>query len=253
MERSKDGNRVPQGAPKHDFQDVEVITEFHIARDLKFAGWPLEEHNAEPSEDAEPSKDAEPKKDAPDVVIVAGEELVVCEGKYFSVLNVEDLKDQLRSQRQQVRHLFRNRRKLRAYRHVAILPEKLDLNDDVDAVLTWDDIRVLAQDLMGVEHYVTLRFREAVKRYIPRGDPKLRNYDGTLTFDEMREKCKKDGDRIKVGHMGGATELLRDLVNPDKKTRWKWVDPVTNKGNRDQRNWVGGARWLEIVESKRGA
>jgi hypothetical protein len=32
---------------------------------------------------AVPSEEDKPKKDAPDVVIVAGQELVVCEGKFF--------------------------------------------------------------------------------------------------------------------------------------------------------------------------
>ena len=35
------GDRGSKGTTGYDFKDVEVITEFHIARDIKFAGLPL--------------------------------------------------------------------------------------------------------------------------------------------------------------------------------------------------------------------
>ena len=51
----KSGKQNPKGTPKNDFQDVEVITEFRIAQELKVAHlWP-EEANVEPSEEGEPS------------------------------------------------------------------------------------------------------------------------------------------------------------------------------------------------------
>jgi len=77
-EHDKDGKQdFPKGTPEYkNFEDVEVITEFHIAQDLKFAGQNL--FNVEPSEEGE-----QEHKDAPDVVIIAGRELVVCEGKFF--------------------------------------------------------------------------------------------------------------------------------------------------------------------------
>ncbi len=87
-ERNESGERVTKGAPQYDFQDVEVITEFHIARDLQFAHLPLAA-NVEPSEEDEPER-----RDAPDVVIRAGRELVVCEGKFFSDFNASDLNNQ---------------------------------------------------------------------------------------------------------------------------------------------------------------
>jgi hypothetical protein len=62
-ECNKSGVRGSKGAPRYDFQDVEVITEFHIARDLQFAHLPLAA-NVEPSEEDEPER-----RDAPDVVI----------------------------------------------------------------------------------------------------------------------------------------------------------------------------------------
>jgi hypothetical protein len=99
------GNRGPKGTPDYDFHDVEVITEFHIKRDLKFADKFGEDANGESGED-----DERERQDAPDVVIVAGQELVVCEGKFFSELSRRDLNKQLCSQRRQVQLLFHSRK-----------------------------------------------------------------------------------------------------------------------------------------------
>jgi hypothetical protein len=106
-ECDRSGTRGSKGATKYgDLKDVEIITEFHIARDLNFAGLPLAANVAWTAEPAEPDEEGEPEQlAAPDVVIMAGEELVVCEGKFFSTFNAQVLNDQLRSQRSQVRHL----------------------------------------------------------------------------------------------------------------------------------------------------
>ena len=248
-ECNRSGERERKGETKYDFQNVEVITEFHIARDLAFAGQQLEV-SVGSSEEGNPER-----RDAPDVVIVAGRELVVCEGKFFSDFNAHDLNNQLRSQRRQVRHLFHNRPQIRAYRHVAILPERFDEMTiiDADVVLTWDDIRELAENdkLMGPDHYVTVRLREAVKRYRREGDPDIHNYNDILPFDAMRKKSRELGDKIWVGHTGGETDLRkRDLVYAEKKS-WKWRDEAT-RGRWDRRNWLSGVLWLEVVESKQG-
>jgi hypothetical protein len=64
-ERDRSGKRRSKRTPNYkNFQDVEIITEFHIARDLKFAGFRLEP-NAIPSED-----DERERRDAPDLVII---------------------------------------------------------------------------------------------------------------------------------------------------------------------------------------
>jgi hypothetical protein len=180
---------------------------------------------------------------------------VVCEGKFFLFFSdgdADDLNEQLGLQRRQVRHLFLNR-SIRAYRHVAIVPfVPTTANIDADVVLTWADIRDLAEKLMGSHHYVTDRLRNAIERYRPPVDPTIRNWDGTLPFREMREKCQKSGNKIEVGHTGGKADLLTlSLVEAEKKQR-KWRDPETNKGAIIPGNWMPGARWLEIVESSHG-
>ena len=265
-ECNRSGDRGRKGTTRYDFQDVEVITEFHIARDLKFAGLPLDDTDcrggegasAEPpreARDVAPSEGGESKKDAPDVVIIAGSELVVCEGKFFNGFNPTELNQQLCSQRCQVRHLFLNRPSIRAYRHVAIVPFMPKTAIDADVVLTWADIRDLAKELMGA-HYVTDRLRKAVERYSeddgPDG-PYIPPWDGKLSFHDMREKSRKLGNEIQVGHVGGEAALLKlSLVDAEEKRDWKWRYPEMNKGHIIPGNWLPGARWLEIVESVRG-
>jgi len=213
--------------------------------------------------DVGPSEEGEPKKDAPDVVIVAGPELVVCEGKFFNGFNLTDLNEQLRSQRCQVRHLFLNRPSIRAYRHVAILPpEPFDMpailagtrsmDAGADVVLTWRDIRDLAEKLMGAHHYVTDRLRVAVRRYEEEddGDPGIPNWDGkNVLFDAMRGKCKTE--RIQVGYVGGEAALLKLSLVEAENRKWKWRYP-DNRGRVIPGNWLEGTRWLEIVESSHG-
>jgi hypothetical protein len=196
-ERDKLGEPQPKAHPGYDFTNLQVITEFHIERDLTFAGMQLELVKGQ-------------KRDAPDVVIVAGKELIVCEGKFFSEFGRLDLNEQLLSQRRQVRHLFRHRPDLRAYRHVAILPAVLEGHVDADAVLTWADIGDLAENLLGAAHYVTQRLREAVKMYNqqlaanPGSGP---NYEEMLPFDLMVRKCQQSGTEIWVGHDKGEANL----------------------------------------------
>ncbi|MGC2222790.1 MAG: hypothetical protein WA624_10680 [Methylocella sp.] len=259
-ERNRFGYRETKGTTKYDFQDVEVITEFHIARDLKFGGLPLDvtawsREEATSAEPMRPREEGEPKKDAPDVVIVAGQELVVCEGKFFNGFNTNYLNEQLRSQRCQVRHLFLNRPSIRAYRHVAIVPpERMDSTTaiDADVVLTWADIRDLAEKLMGA-HYVTDRLREAVRRYEDDEDDEgqgIPNWNGkNVLFDAMREKCKTE--KIQVGYVGGEAALLKLSLVEAENRKWKWRYPE-NKGRIIPGNWLPGARWLEMVESTRG-
>ena len=247
-EHKEPGKREPKGTTEYDFQDVEVITEFHIKRDLKSAHMLPEETNAEPNDE---------KLAAPDVVIVAGRELVVCEGKFFSDFDAkaQALKDQLHLQRRQVRYLFGkfpNRPHMRAYRHVAIVPFDPKIDIGADVILTWDDIRDLAHELMGRHHYVTVRLRNAVEKYnAKRGVLGTPYFNAKISFDEMREKCQKEGDKIWVGHRGGEVDLrkrnLGYVKNPEKQ--WKWRDQKT-KGHAVERNWLSGTRWLKIIDLK---
>lgn len=234
------GAQGTKGTAGYDFKDVEVITEFHIARDLLAADLPLVANVADEEGERE-------RRDAPDLVIVAGHGLIVCEGKFFSNFNWPDLKNQLTSQRSQVRHLLPHRQ-IPAYRHVAILPENPTIDIGADAVLTWNDIRALAEKLMGPEHYVTVRLRNAVKRYEESGDLSIRNYDGILSFNDMRTKCQQHGI-VEVGLVGGKGALRKLGLGDAENKNWKWRDP-TNKGRVDPTNWLRGKDWLDAYSAE---
>ncbi len=224
---------------------VEVITEFHIARDLSFAD------RLQPSEraDSEVQESETERRDAPDLVIVFDDELVVCEAKFFDTVSLHRLDAQLESQRRQVRYLFNDRPRLKTYRHVAILPMEPKATLDCDAVLTWSNIADLAERILTPEHYVTLRLRAAI-RYFQElvgepGEP-VPNYDGILPFDVMLEECRSRGDAIAVGHVGGEADLLRRPRQYLFGKPWKWRDPHTNLGVAVPRNWIRGARFAEL-------
>lgn len=278
-EHNKIGQQNKKDVLDCHYQDVEVITEFHIARDLRFAGLhmcssaspPDGAGSAEPPSvvadeveddllDRPPAEAAihlhsadvaRQRRDAPDLVIVAGQEMWVCEGKFFgqTPYNLNDLNHQLCSQRVQICHLFCNR-SLRAYRHVAILPELHYPREsiDADAVITWDDIRQIAEDLMGPHHYVTVRLRKAVERYRKlQGCPGICSWDGRESFAEMLNKSRASPKPLQVGCAGGENALRRMSLPKLEERIWRWRDPETNKGNIIRKNWLSAKCWLRIL------
>jgi hypothetical protein len=249
-ERDRSGNAAPrrQGHPTWRPETVEVITEFHIARDLAFAGKLGTADTASPSGQASERE----KRDAPDLVIVLDDELVVCEGKFFDPCDLTTFNRQLRSQRRQVRYLFTVRPGLRAYRHVTILPVEFNEPPDCDAVLTWSDIADLAAQVLGPVHYVTGRLGAAVERYQALvGDPDVKNYDAVLSLDAMLERCRVFGDAIHVGHAGGEANLLRRPLAYLEGKPWRCRDPRTNTGVAIPKNWILGTRFVELIERRR--
>lgn len=236
------GKKKPRVAPKFDYSDPEVITEFHIARDLHHYGGSLA------SSVAEDLDEGPEKRDAPDVVIVLGKEMIVVEGKFFVGFSASDLQAQLRSQKRQVRHLFENRPSLRAWTHVALIPEAVE-DLDCDAVITWDDVAKLSQSLLGPEHYVTQRFMKAVARF-PHGSvgSGIKNYESTLSLAEVLDLCKSEGDQVWVGHTGGESNLKQRGLSYALAKPWKWRRGDT-AGAVSPSNWIAGSRFPLVIES----
>jgi hypothetical protein len=231
-------------------ETVEIITEFHIARDLRYSG--LLTGDAWVAGDGDTEEAA--TLDAPDLVIRLGDALIVCEAKFFSKSNRDKLNQQLRSQRQQISHLFRACSDLRSYQHVAILPLKYNDDVDCDAVLTWEAIGRLSERVLGAGHYVTRRLAAAIELYDRRtGDPETRNFDGVLALDTLLAKCGAEGDRIQVGHHGGEADLNRRDMSYLRAKAWKWRDPAKNQGVTVPAHWIPGRRFLQIVREHTGA
>ena len=145
--------------------------------------------------------------------------------------------------------MFNARPGLRAYRHVAIVPAEFSTPLDADAVLTWADLADLSRAVLGSDHYVTLRLRNAVDRYQRvAGEPGVRNYDGILPLDAILLKCAVESE-IEVGHTGGENALVERGLSYAQSKAWKWRDPRVNEGVAEQRNWIRCDRFAHVIES----
>jgi hypothetical protein len=244
VERSGGGAEVERSSRKYDLNYFEVITEFHIQRDFRHYA-----HLTSITSD----DDVEETWDVPDLVIATKSDLFVCEAKFFdSKFNLKDFNTQLDSQRIQVRRLLTDR-KLTAYRHVAILPDHAIRSEQLvdlhaDGLLTWSDIRKLAKKVMGSNHYVTNRLRNAIKRH-PRslGKPGIPNYDDLVSLGGAKAICSALGNDVQVGHNEGAGRLGRyDLKRLKAKPRWK-LRYSSKRALVREYTWIYGAEWLRMV------
>jgi hypothetical protein len=244
-EHDAEGKKKPRVTPTFDYSDPELITEFHIARDLHHYGGTLASFV---SEDVD---DGPEKRDAPDVVIVLGQEMIVIEGKFFVGFSASDLQAQLRSQKRQVCHLFENRPTLRAWTHVALIPEFVE-GLDCDAVITWAEVAGLSNQLLGPQHYVSQRLQKAVDRFPPSSiGSGIRNYESTLSLDQMLGLCEDEGDKIWVGHTGGEANLKQRGMAYALAKRWKWRRTDT-AGAVSPANWISGSRFPVVIASLGG-
>lgn len=244
-EHDRAGQLVRRAGPTPTWskETVELIAEFHISRDLTFAGKLSVARRFDP-----PNGEDRERWDAPDLVIGLDGEMLACEAKFFADFNVPKLNQQLRSQRSQLTHLLKLRPTLRAYRQVAILPEVPREQVDADAVLLWKDVATLADSVLGEDDYVTRRFKAAVKLYESQyHEPGIRNYDGVMSLEDMLHECQKRGDAIEVGHIGGRRDLLSKPPEYLRRKRWKWRDRVTNRGKVVRGNWLLGTVFLSIA------
>ncbi|HLA82602.1 MAG TPA: hypothetical protein VJP78_13435 [Thermoleophilia bacterium] len=239
---------------------AEIITEFHIKRDVVYFKKRNGENNA--------SKGLETlgeKHSAPDLIIVVGEEMVICEGKFFAKLGqrgLRDLDSQLRSQRKQVDKFLVTARKCSRYRHFALLPERYDHPPDCSGVITWREVAPLAGDVLGPAHYVTQRLERAIRYYEEvTGDSGAPYFNGVLPLTAaeegkslgMEDRCREEGDRILVGHRDGAVGLrARSLDYAESKPwKWRWLNPPEALGHIVDKNWIRGKEFLEVIEALR--
>ena len=240
-ERDAAGNLKPKrNHPEPDATDhansPQIITEFHISRDLDYAGFSLdpafkEEH-----------------LDVPDLVLIWHNRLIVCEAKFFTSFNLTTLNQQLSSQRQQVSHPLEARPELTGYLHVALLPQDLGDQLDCNAVVTWREVGDLSGSVLGDNHYVTQRIKNAVERWDESTrDSESLNYDGVDTLDDVILRCLKHGDRVEIGHIGGPGNLRMKPPEYVRQRLWKWRNPETNTGRTVRRNWIPGGTFMRAI------
>jgi hypothetical protein len=157
----------------------------------------------------------------------------------------------LKSQREQIKHLFEHRPELaESWWHVALIPVRYDGDYECHAVITWEQVTDLANEVLGSSHYVTVRLKNALDRYSREfGDHSdgARNYDGIRELEDVLSYCRQINE-IEVGHTGGESDLRRRGIEYAKNKPWKWRNPKENRGVTDRRNWMRGDRFLKIIE-----
>lgn len=240
--------RGARGLPvEFDFSDPEVMTEFHIARDTDYYR-------------KTPRVKNDDKKDAPDLVIVLGEALIVVEAKFFGATKLTALQIQLESQRRQVQILVDERPHLVPL-YIALMPDATRYREacsECNALITWQDIAVLAANVLGPSHYVTHRLENAVLRHKMRPPVKsrvllngfrvshARNYNDIVSYEVVIEKARVEGNAIQIGYVGGEKALAVRGLAAIKTRRWKWR---RHDGYPDQKpNWIEGETFVNIID-----
>lgn len=230
-----DGVQPEQSQYKYnDFEDYQILSEFHIARDLQHAGL---------IDSISFNKDEH--RDAPDLVIIAVKEIIAIEAKFFGRFNLKSLSNQISSQKKQIEKLlpYLNAKN---HRHVAVIPEKMDGLLDVNAIFTWKEMADLSASVMGVDAYVTKRLQRAVERY--RSNLSIRsgpNFDGIGEYNEIKERCER-GEEIAIGFAGGLSRLKGERLGKLQERMWKWRRP-SNTGRTVGRNWIDAKAWLQAI------
>jgi len=232
----------------------ELISEMDLARDIHFySSWlpGLEDIMAREADSIRP-----------DVVIIADGLLVVIEAKFFhDSVSPDKIRGQILAQRQVIENIL-----LRfpgysfdRYCHLFLSAAPAPAADTIgcQGVLCWKDIRQLAEQVLGTQHYVTQRLARATEMYelvsergLQQSSQPGRNYRGILGLEEIIQRCRQEGNRIVVGYNGGATKLQVATCESLKTRKFKWDradDPIPPKVPR---HWMPGARFLDLITAK---
>ena len=233
MEYDRHGQQIEKEHSISDFSDPEVITEFHIRRDLCHYGaylTPLDDET----------------RDAPDLVIVLGDAMIVVEAKFFVKFNKSNLQDQLQSQKRQVQYLVEERSSISSWLHVALVPTRIP-SLDCHAMITWGDVAELSRSLLGEGHYVTIRLENAVARY-DRANRKTgpRYFEENLSLTKALELCAERGDDVWIGHSASKANLHVRAAGHTEAKRWKWRC-AGSAGLHP--HWIPGRQFLELIGS----
>jgi hypothetical protein len=230
-----------------DFTHVELISEMDIARDTQFySPWlsGLEDISIE-----------EADRLRPDLV------LVVVEAKFFhDGAAVGPVRDQILAQKNVIEKIL-----LRfpgysfdCYCHLFLSAVPLATADAIgcQGVLSWEDMKELAEQVLGGEHYVTQRLVRAIEMYnlvhrkaSRRGETGC-NYRGRLGLREMIQRCQQEGDRIMVGYSGGAAKLRTAMAEELAARKFKWDSADHPVGAKISGNWLSGRMFLDLTAGK---
>jgi hypothetical protein len=237
---------------------IQVIAELAIRRDLlrylEYPKVPIVQH---------PAPESDVPRDVIDVVVIVGGLLIAIEGKFFSPTHIGAIREQLKTQRKAIRFLEQHpdagitrvcQVLLTADPTVDIGQLRPTIPPDTDAgVITWADITDMAEKLLGLDAYVTLRLRSALDRYAKEfaGGESGQNWAGIEELDPVLQRCRKDGAQVVIGYAGGEAALRErpwlELV--ERRFKWDWANGGT--GKKLWKNWIPGNRFASVIAELR--
>jgi hypothetical protein len=236
------------------FAHVELISEMGLVRDVRFYSPWLEGLEDIKLENAERIR--------PDLVIIADGLLIVIEAKFFQGTNSKNkIHEQIRAQREVIKKIVLPfpGYSFDGYCHLFLSAAPAPAAETIgcQGILYWEEMKQLAEQVLGREHYVTQRLIRATEMYKlvsktgARGNRNTgNNYCGKPGLTEMKEKCKQEGNKVMVGYNGGERKLQADTREylEGRRFKWDWADdPIPPKVPR---NWIPGNRFLELIMPK---
>lgn len=93
--------------------------------------------------------------------------------------------------------------------------------------------------------------RSRNRQSAPPSETNLRvNFADRCDFRSIVELCKKRGDAVIVGFMGGENALANRDITSLKTRNYKWDNAVGGTGVKDLRNWIHGSKFSRIIDIK---
>jgi hypothetical protein len=226
--------------PEH----IEVVTELNIKREIGHYGETLAEIDL-----AELSS----KQNVPDVVIVYGKYLIVIEGKFFvkgqSQFMIET---QLQMQKEEIVVMVDYLKPQIEYVcHIFLGPQNMEGMQNCELCLTWKDIEEFSAELLGQDHYITIRLKNANQRYaecnVSFSGERI-NYSSSCSYDQIKELCGQEGNKIRVGFQGGEKALIVADHYHLLVRKFKWDYTENSIGKKNLKNWLPGSLFLTRLE-----
>jgi hypothetical protein len=236
-----------------EFNRVELITEMSIVRDVKFYSCWIDGLDNMAIEKLGMVR--------PDIVIIVNSLLLVIEGKFFGYQTQPKAVEQIQEQRTVIEDIILQfpGYDFDRYCHIYLSAENHFIPKDIgcQAVLAWQDIKELSEQVIGAKHYVTQRLAKAIDLYklVFSKSKDLtrkvgRNYLGRLSLSEIVAKCQKEGNDILVGYHHGINALRETDPKTLVKRQFKWDMAEGSIPPKNPQNWIVGGIFVKIVGDK---
>jgi len=77
------------------------------------------------------------------------------------------------------------------------------------------------------------------------------NYRGSLSFADIVEKCRTEGDKVVVGYLGGINAVRNeDFEKLVKRRGYKWDWTQDSVGSKVRSNWISGGEFFRVLRDR---